>query len=114
MYFFIALSSQSKESFYITLSSELVKTSLLESIYIWVTHSSGKYQTEFMPYIPRCLKCVIMGYYDSSSTSKQSLCDSLAGASPNTQNNRVRQNSNIIVKSMTMEVQNNLLDDVMN
>ena len=112
MYFFIALSSQSKESFYITITSELVETSLLESI--WVTHSSGKYQTEFMPYIPSCLECVIMGYYDSSSTSKQSLCDSLVGASPDTQNNRVRQNSNIIVKSMTMEAQNNLLDDVMN
>ena len=67
-----------------------------------------------MPYIPSCLECVIMGYYDSSSTSKQSLCDSLVGASPDTQNNRVRQNSNIIVKSMTMEAQNNLLDDVMN
>ena len=55
-----------------------------------------------------------MGYYDSSSTPKQSLCDSLAGASPDTKNNRVRQNSNIIVKSMTMEVQNNLSDDIMN
>ena len=67
IYFFIALSSQSKESLYITITSELVKNSLLKSI--WVTHSSGKYQTQFMPYIPSCLKCVIMGYYDSSSTS---------------------------------------------
>ena len=36
---------------------------------IWVTHSSGKYQTQIMRYIPSCLKSVIMGCYDSSFSS---------------------------------------------